>query len=739
MALGDVDALLGGYSRRCRSAPPGVAASTLGSTGARLWANYVEHVPGMTGMFNVVHKNNIPVLFRLSLSAKGRTLRLSPVADRWYPSRLELEYRAAGVSVAEAKWITADDVACCLLEVRNSSGNPTEIEVRWETETVGRSGVGLVSLGGFREIVPLANGRIIRGSYTGVPFRLYYRTRRLPGNRPVRPIVSIAPGRRARMLFACALLVEESGAAPSMERLLECTDPLSSHVEEYRHWFDEVPGFSCSDPWIERMYAYRAFLLRYCLCDPRWGRLQSPYLCEGRSNRGNPVETPHHRPWEFAFWDFSRPVWLSAGLQALEARWTGAAEAARGGITTLVQGLVAERASIEPGAARGVLLSGDTEGVLVPGALPVAVSADRVIPGSGSEINGLLQYSAGKMMEIDPRLEWLEIVVDGLELNVRDTLAVHDWDGDKLPTSFDHYSGMEYQPSYFCREGLNPGRSDAEFGHAPIERVDNAVFLHMNLTGLASCLHLLGRTAAAEEYRKEAARTAAAIRSKMWDQDRRFFLSLSDRDDSFRIPAYEPGGFYPFLSAIAGDGHVCAWESLRDTRKFATRLPLPTVSVDHPAYSPRAEWLGRRIKGPHGCMWNGPAWPFATSLVLASLARAARLTDGELANLWGTEFRRWTRLMFRDGCRMTPEVVEHYDPESGDPLSQEEHYFHSTYIDLIVSALAGFQVDCDDAVVLRPLRCGIAGRIEGLPYRDRSCDMEWDEDGESEVKERERT
>lgn len=39
----------------------------LGSTGARLWADYVTSAPGFVGRFDFIHKVNIPLLFTLSV------------------------------------------------------------------------------------------------------------------------------------------------------------------------------------------------------------------------------------------------------------------------------------------------------------------------------------------------------------------------------------------------------------------------------------------------------------------------------------------------------------------------------------------------------------------------------------------------------------------------------------------------------------------------------------------------
>jgi hypothetical protein len=150
------------------------------------------------------------------------------------------------------------------------------------------------------------------------------------------------------------------------------------------------------------------------------------------------------------------------------------------------------------------------------------------------------------------------------------------------------------------------------------------------------------------------------------------------------------------------------------------------VSIDCPAFAPDASWFGDHIKGPHGAVWNGPTWPFTNSTVLMGLANATRIADHGLDGTWNELFRNYTRLQFRGHDIEFPMVVEHYNPLTGEEISQEEDYFHSSWIDLVVTTVVGLVPSDDDVLLLDPVECGIKFfHLRGLPWRGREVDVSW--------------
>ena len=63
-------------------------------------------------------------------------------------------------------------------------------------------------------------------------------------------------------------------------------------------------------------------------------------------------------------------------------------------------------------------------------------------------------------------------------------------------------------------------------------------------------------------------------------------------------------------------GYESAWASILDPNQFWTTWPVASASKECPAYS-QTNWPddGRAA----GCMWNGPTWPHANSLVMTAM------------------------------------------------------------------------------------------------------------------------
>ncbi|MBW7458738.1 hypothetical protein K0U00_32305, partial [Paenibacillus sepulcri] len=53
-----------------------------------------------------------------------------------------------------------------------------------------------------------------------------------------------------------------------------------------------------------------------------------------------------------------------------------------------------------------------------------------------------------------------------------------------------------------------------------------------------------------------------------------------------------------------------------------------------------------------------------------------------------------------------PGLVEHYNSATGEPLSDEQEYNHSFYIDLLITHVAGLSVE-SDRLVLDPIDTGL--------------------------------
>jgi len=103
----------------------------------------------------------------------------------------------------------------------------------------------------------------IHTAMTGADFKL---TDSLSGDRKLSRTVSLNPGSEA--VFNIVIATGKNGL-PTILRALDCAEDnelFNNHVKTYPDWFlEKVPEFSCSDPFIEKAWFYRWFLVRRSL------------------------------------------------------------------------------------------------------------------------------------------------------------------------------------------------------------------------------------------------------------------------------------------------------------------------------------------------------------------------------------------------------------------------------------------------------------------------------------------
>jgi hypothetical protein len=135
------------------------------------------------------------------------------------------------------------------------------------------------------------------------------------------------------------------------------------------------------------------------------------------------------------------------------------------------------------------------------------------------------------------------------------------------------------------------------------------------------------------------------------------------------------------------------------------------------------------------CHWNGPSWPYATSMTLTGLAN---LLQGYPAQSYVTKqtyyelLRQFADQQHRDGI---PHVAEAANADTGewvyDAVNFSEHYNHSSFVDLVLTGLLGIKPQADDRLVLEPLVPDSWSyfAVQNLAYHGRLLSIVWDLDG----------
>src|SRR5262249_11077479 len=125
-----------------------------------------------------------------------------------------------------------------------------------------------------------------------------------------------------------------------------------------------------------------------------------------------------------------------------------------------------------------------------------------------------------------------------------------------------------------------------------------------------------------------AERTKQAVLAKLWHAEDGFFYSVRDGDGAI-ARCREVVGCYPirFGVAAATGAYGATMAAMVDPAQFWTAFPPSSCSQKVPAYSAAVQrWpAAGGVTAP--CMWNGPVWPHAVSVVADALAVAVRQRD----------------------------------------------------------------------------------------------------------------
>ncbi len=480
----------------------------------------------------------------------------------------------------------------------------------------------------------------------------------------------------------------------------DARDLLAEQVKSYQDWFDaNLASFDCSDPLVRKMYYHRAYVLRKNMLEPKLGALKWPTQSEGR--------------WRSSW--YANVISYGAAHQMREARWLADPSYWQGHLRTWANNQKADH-----------------------------VYPSHITPAgpAGGQYTDWISSTGWEGLLVHPDKAFLAEVVDKLADNTRGWQAAFDPDGDGLLLVDSHWwTGMEYQPSFFV---FSDFATSPDFympkENVNLERVDLTAYNFGNATNVAKMYRALGQAEKAVEFEGLASKIAKAVGAKMWQGEPKFFYSLRAEDDVV-ADVKEVIGVYPFYFGMftPGEGYEAAWSTILDPEQFWTPWPVASVSKQCPAYSqsgwPQAD--GRAV----ACMWNGPTWPHANSIVLTAMARTVR-ADRELAEakrsplsrekLWEL-FASFTKAQYRNQDEQYPWTGEFYNGETGVWKTNERDYNHSTWLDILIPEIVGLVPRDDEILEVDPLVPeGALGyfALDGQRYHGRDVTIVWDAPGD---------
>lgn len=238
-------------------------------------------------------------------------------------------------------------------------------------------------------------------------------------------------------------------------------------------------------------------------------------------------------------------------------------------------------------------------------------------------------------------------------------------------------------------------------------------------SAIAMIARRVGNVAIAERFAKKMDVLERSIKARLWNKEKKFFVSYTvtgEQDDVCELHGYAP--FY-FDMPLNG-AFFAAWSLIRKETGFSAPKGLTYPTRDTPGFD-----LSVGLKR-HECLWNGPSWPYATSVALTGLYKSLQkncplpVSAEDFACLV-RQYAQQQRLTRSDG-RKVSWIDENLDPMTGDWIARRhmiewdragirkmkyrergKDYNHSTFCDLVIAGLCGFIPCIDGKVEVRPL------------------------------------
>jgi predicted GH43/DUF377 family glycosyl hydrolase len=237
-------------------------------------------------------------------------------------------------------------------------------------------------------------------------------------------------------------------------------------------------------------------------------------------------------------------------------------------------------------------------------------------------------------------------------------------------------------------------------------------YMYGDALAIANIATLSGQKELAGQFKSKADQIKRQVQEKLWNADGQFFEVLPRRAYARWRDVREELGYTPWYFNLLDADRSAAWLQILDTNGF--RAPFGPTTAEQRSGQFKVSYEG------HECQWNGPSWPFATSVTLTALANLidnydqSAVSSQDYFDLLQT-YTRSQHLRLDDG-RVVPWIDEDLNPTNGDWIARTllkqrgsaiqergKDYNHSTYCDLIINGLVGLRPRPDGIVEVNPL------------------------------------
>ena len=331
----------------------------------------------------------------------------------------------------------------------------------------------------------------------------------------------------------------------------------------------------------------------------------------------------------------------------------------------------------------------------------------------------------------------------------------------ELVKYYEHYEEMQFNSALGLfwstpeRDGMPNSVSskralDSRYGGDGYRPTLNS-YMYANALAIQEIAEMAGDSSLAVKYGQKAAALKTNVQRHLFSYGRAFFLHMYRRNEKDGILAEtridrtglhsadrkgrEQIGFIPWAFNLPHDvtTYRLGWNRFDDDDYFRA------------SYGPRTAELSDHQYGLATGHWSGPSWPFATTQSLKAMANlvqnykqtcasGSRCPPPVTKSDYNTALQTYIDVHKRGTS--DPFISTANNPDTGswggyNRANHSEHYFHSGFVDLVLTGLFGLQPQDGDTLVLKPLVPATWNYflLDNLRYHGRDITIVWDSDG----------
>ena len=192
-------------------------------------------------------------------------------------------------------------------------------------------------------------------------------------------------------------------------------------------------------------------------------------------------------------------------------------------------------------------------------------------------------------------------------------------------------------------------------------------YMYAEASAISSFATLVRNKDLAIEFKFKADSLQVLVNNNLWDTNAGFYKTRSEKTDQF-VNVRELQGYTPWYFNLPpkDKGYEKAWELIKINDGFNAPYGLTTAEQSHSKFI--ISYSG------HECQWNGPVWPFATSITLKALANVINNYPQSIVinTDYFYQFIKYSnshRLVLENG-KILPWIDEDMNPYTGDWISR---------------------------------------------------------------------